>query len=197
MFTGIVQEFGSIKFLKKGLYQIFTSLDLSDCNEGSSISCNGVCLTAKNIKINYPNNNYVFEVNIGEETLKRTNLGQDISKNKKINIEKSLKIGDEIGGHFVYGHVDCVTIIKDILKLNNSWEYHFEKNFDNNNKFISEKASISINGISLTIANVLKDSFNISVIDHTYKNTNLQFLNVGDYVNIEFDYLARFVLKDE
>ena len=195
MFTGIVQDLGSIKLIKGGLYKVNTNLDLSECKEGSSISCNGVCLTAKNIKTNQ-NLNSTFEVNIGEETLKRTNLGNNILTNKLINIEKSLKIGDEIGGHFVYGHVDVITTLKKIEKLNNSWEYNFEKNFDLNNRFIKEKASISINGISLTIANVGDSSFTISVIEHTFKNTNLQFLNIDDHVNVEFDYLARFVLNE-
>ena len=194
MFTGIIQDFGSIRFLQKGLYEISTSLDLSDCKEGSSISCNGVCLTAKNIK-KIDSNNFIFNVNIGEETLLRTNLGHNLLINNKINLEKSLIIGDEIGGHFVYGHIDCITPIKKINILDTSWEYHFEKNFDENNKFIAEKASISINGISLTIANVSNDKFNISVIDHTYNNTNLKYLTEGDFVNIEFDYLARFVLQ--
>tara|TARA_B100000242_G_scaffold274603_1_gene229046 strand:- start:3889 stop:4476 length:588 start_codon:yes stop_codon:yes gene_type:complete len=195
MFTGIVQDLGSIKLIKGGLYKVNTNLDLSECKEGSSISCNGVCLTAKNIKTSQ-NQNSTFEVNIGEETLMRTNLGNNILTNKLINIEKSLKIGDEIGGHFVYGHVDVITSLKKIEKLNNSWEYNFEKNFDLNNRFIKEKASISINGISLTIANVGDSSFTISVIEHTFKNTNLQFLNIDDHVNVEFDYLARFVLNE-
>ena len=194
MFTGIIQDLGSIKLLKNGLYEIVTNLDLTDCIDGSSISCNGVCLTAKNIKKNY-DNSFSFQVNIGEETLLRTNLGKNISTNEKINLEKSLKIGDEIGGHFVYGHIDCVTYLNKIIKLDNSWEFNFEKNFGERNKFISEKASISINGISLTIANVLNNSFNISVIEHTFTNTNLKFLKKADNVNIEFDYLARFALQ--
>tara|TARA_B100000945_G_C20311668_1_gene563121 strand:+ start:91 stop:678 length:588 start_codon:yes stop_codon:yes gene_type:complete len=195
MFTGIIQDLGYIKLINEGLYQVITNLDLSETKEGSSISCNGVCLTAKNIKKNQ-NHNSVFEVNIGEETLMRTNLGNNILNNKKINIEKSVKIGDEIGGHFVYGHVDVITSLKEIKKLDNSWEYNFEKNFGINNKFIKEKASICINGISLTIANVKDSSFMISVIEHTFNNTNLKFLNIDDQVNIEFDYLARFVLNE-
>tara|TARA_B100000575_G_C22981322_1_gene566229 strand:+ start:219 stop:806 length:588 start_codon:yes stop_codon:yes gene_type:complete len=195
MFTGIIQDLGTISEIKKGLYTVNTNLDLSNCKEGSSISCNGVCLTAKNIKQH--NDLSTFEVNIGEETLNRTNLQKIIQKKQMINIEKSLKIGDEIAGHFVYGHVDAVTSLIKIIKLDNSWEYYFNKDFKNNNKFIAEKASISINGVSLTIANSFNDSFNISVIEHTFKKTNLQFLKENDEVNIEFDYLARFLLKDE
>ena len=195
MFTGIIQDIGSISHSNNGMYKVSTNLDLSDCKEGSSISCNGVCLTANNIsKIN---NSYNFNVNIGEETLYRTNLGNVIKNNQKINIEKSLKIGDEIGGHFVYGHVDTITSIVNIEKLGNSWEYYFSKNFLNNNKFIVEKASISINGISLTIAKVTKETFVISVINHTYNNTNLKYLSIHDMVNVEFDYLARFTSNHE
>ncbi len=194
MFTGIIQDVGTLEKLESGLYIIKTALDLSDCKNGSSISCNGVCLTAKNII--KKNEEFAFEVNIGEETLRRTNLSNGISK-ININIEKSLRIGEEIGGHFVYGHVDDVTSLMKIVKLENSWEYYFKKNFGNNNKFITEKASISINGISLTIASVSDEHFNISVIDHTYRNTNLQYLKNSDIVNIEFDYLARFIFNDE
>ena len=129
--------------------------------------------------------------------MKRTNLANSISKNDKINLEKSLLIGDEISGHFVYGHVDTITTVSDILELDNSWEYHFEKNFNKNNRFIVEKGSISINGISLTVAKVENNTFKISVIDHTFNHTNLKFLNKSDQVNIEFDYLARFIFNNE
>jgi len=196
MFTGIIQDLGTIKTKEEGLYQISTNLDLSKCKEGSSISCNGVCLTAKNIT-QTDNKSYSFEVNIGEETLKRTNLTNSILKNEKINLEKSLQIGDEISGHFVYGHVDTTTTISKILTLDNSWEYYFEKKFYKNNRFIVEKGSISINGISLTVAKVENNTFMISVIDHTFNNTNLKFLNKSDQVNIEFDYLARFIFNNE
>ena len=195
MFTGIIQDLGTIEKLDNGLFNIKTKLDLSNCKDGSSISCNGVCLTAKNISVK--NLTYSFEVNIGEETLKRTNLNQIIKNNSIINIEKSLTIGDEVGGHFVYGHIDTVTSLINIVNQNNSWEYYFRKDFGKDNKFISEKASISINGISLTIANVYDDSFNVSIIEHTFKNTNLQFLKPNDNVNIEFDYLARFITSND
>ena len=196
MFTGIIQDLGTIKTKEEGLYQIFTNLDLSKCKEGSSISCNGVCLTAKNI-IQTDNKLFSFEVNIGEETLKRTNLANSITKNEKINLERSLQIGDEISGHFVYGHVDTTTKVNTIIELENSWEYHFEKKFNKNNRFVVEKGSISINGISLTVAKVENYTFMVSVIDHTFHHTNLNFLNKSDQVNIEFDYLARFILNNE
>ena len=196
MFTGIVQNLADVISFKNGELEISTSLDLSDCKIGSSICCNGVCLTAT--EINFREDQYTFKVNVGEETQDRTNFSnQEFNKLAKINIEKSLKIGDEISGHFVYGHIDRTTNITNINKLDNSWEFYF-KNFKNKDKnFIVEKASIAINGISLTIAKVDNNNFSISVIPHTFENTNLKYLKVQDLVNIEFDYLARFSMKDK
>ena len=196
MFTGIVQNLADVISFKNGELEISTSLDLSDCKIGSSICCNGVCLTAT--EINFREEQYTFKVNVGEETQDRTNFSnQEFNKLAKINIEKSLKIGDEISGHFVYGHIDRTTNITNINKLDNSWEFYF-KNFKNKDKnFIVEKASIAINGISLTIAKVDNNNFSISVIPHTFENTNLKYLKEQDLVNIEFDYLARFSIKDK
>ena len=196
MFTGIVQNLADVISFKNGELEISTSLDLSDCKIGSSICCNGVCLTAT--EINFREDQYTFKVNVGEETQDRTNFSnQEFNKLAKINIEKSLKIGDEISGHFVYGHIDRTTNITNINKLDNSWEFYFQ-NFKNKDKnFIVEKASIAINGISLTIAKVDNNNFSISVIPHTFENTNLKYLKEQDLVNIEFDYLARFSMKDK
>ena len=193
MFSGIIQGIGAVQVDSNNEYKIKTKLDLSDCKIGSSICCNGVCLTVTNIE--KKEENFFFSVNISEETNLRTNFRTLIKNFDKLNIEKSLKIGDEIGGHFVYGHVDFVCKIIEIKNLEHSWEFKFEKKFHENNRFIVEKGSISINGISLTIANVEKDSFVISIIPHTFYNTNLQFLKEDDLVNVEFDYLARFILK--
>jgi len=119
------------------------------------------------------------------------------NKLTSINLEKSLKIGDEVSGHFVYGHVDRTTKLFKINSLSNSWEFFFE-NFQNyDKKYIVDKASIAVNGISLTIAKVTNDNFSISVIPHTYENTNLKFMKQNDVVNIEFDYLARFAERSK
>ena len=191
MFTGIIQEKGKVINFAKGILEISTNLDLSDCKLGSSICCNGVCLTAT--EINFINNSYQFKTNVGEETMLRTTFSENLfNKIKPINLEKSLKIGDEISGHFVYGHVDRTTKLLKISKLNNSWEFFFENFQNKDNNYIVEKASIAINGISLTIANVTNEYFSISVIPHTFENTNLSDLQEYDIVNIEFDYLARF-----
>jgi len=192
MFTGIIQDLAKIEIFNNHTLILSTNLNLDDCKIGTSISCNGVCLTVVEIKKH--NDKYLLTLNLGEETIKRTNFG---SKKKIIstiiNLEKSLKLGDEISGHFIYGHVDTTTIITDIVMFENSWEFKFDKKFKDNKKFITQKASVSINGISLTIAHVDESSFSISIIPHTFNNTNLQFSNIGDFVNVEFDYLARFL----
>jgi len=191
MFTGIIQNLGEIIKFSDGEMEISTLLDLSDCKVGSSISCNGVCLTVT--EINRIDKNFLFKVNLGEETQNRTNFSADIFNYLiKINIEKSLKIGEEISGHFVYGHIDRTTKVSKIDNLKNSWEFYFENFQNEDSRFIVEKASICINGISLTIAKVDNNFFSISIIPHTFENTNLKFLKLNDIVNVEFDYLARF-----
>ena len=198
MFTGIIQSIGLLKSINKknSIYTIKTNLNLNNCNIGSSISCDGVCLTIINIKKYLKE--YIFDVNVSEETLKRSNL-LNWTKNTIINLEKSLRIGDEIAGHFVYGHVDTILKIKKIKKIKNSWEFQFPLVSINNDKsfkkMIVEKGSITINGISLTVANIVKNSFNVSIIPHTFKNTNLCTLKEKNSVNIEFDFLAKYISK--
>jgi len=195
MFTGIIQGHGNLINSKNNLGEVIikTELDLSDCKVGSSISCDGICLSV--ISIKNESNKYFFGVNIGEETFKRS-IAKYWDNNSKINLEKSLKVGDEISGHFVYGHVDTTLNILKIEKLDSSWNYYFStSHLDKNNnylKFIVEKGSIAVNGISLTIANVNECSFEISIIPHTYKFTNLSNLIKGNQVNIEFDVLAKY-----
>ena len=193
MFTGIIQGLGNIKEFASGKLIISSNLNLKDCKIGSSISCNGVCLTAIDIK--EEKEKFYFTVNLGEETISRSNFKDKKITSNKINLEKSLKLGDEIAGHFVYGHVDLVTNIIQIKKLKNSWEFIFKKNFQDQNKFIVEKGSITINGISLTIAKVHENSFNVSVVPHTFFNTNFQYSKKNDLVNLEFDYLARYIFN--
>ena len=191
MFTGIIENLGKAINFSNGELEVSTSLDLGDYNVGSSISCNGVCLTTTEIE--FKDNEYYFKVTVGEETQQRTTFSNNLfNKLISINLEKSLKIGDEISGHFVYGHVDRTTKLLKVNNLNNSWEFSFKNFQDADKKYIVDKASIAINGISLTITNVSNDSFSISVIPHTYANTNLRFIKENDIVNIEFDYLARF-----
>ena len=184
MFTGIVQGCGEVLDFSNGKMQIKTSLDLNDCKIGSSISCNGACLTVT--EINKIDEKFIFSVNLSEETILRTNFKLINKDNSIINLEKSLKFGDEIAGHFVYGHVDCISKILKIEKLLNSWEYTFDKNLITKSIFLVEKTSIAINGISLTVAKVNTNNFTISIIPYTYDNTNLKFNKLNDLVN---DYI--------
>ena len=198
MFTGIIQGQAIIKNKTSNFSEITfeTDLNLSDCKTGSSINCDGICLTATSIK--FENNKYLFTVNISEETLKRSTT-KFWNNNYQINLEKSIKAGDEIAGHFVYGHIDCATKISKINELESSWKFVFQKDNSNNDmeRFIVQKGSIAVNGISLTVANVSSDNFSISIIPHTYENTNLNSAKENDLVNIEFDALTRHILKDE
>ena len=155
MFSGIIQGIGFIDNLQSNNTFIRTSLDLSDCKIGSSISCNGVCLTATSIE-KLENNDFIFSVNLSEETLKRSNLSSNHLK-QKINIEKSLKVGDEISGHFVYGHVDCVTQISKINKLDSSWNFEFKK--DQNNKFMKKFIA---SGVTICAGKIKSPSFSRS-----------------------------------
>ena len=197
MFSGIIQDIGKLKNFKSNEILINTSLDLSDCKIGSSIACNGVCLTAISIqKLDF--NNYNFSAELSEETILKTNFSHNNFSNY-INIEKSLKVGDEISGHFVYGHVDCVTEIIKINKLESSWNFEFKINNNNKimQKFIVKKGSIAINGISLTISETTSKSFSISIVPHTYENTNLKYAKENDLVNVEFDALARYIVNND
>lgn len=198
MFTGIIQGQAIIKNKTSNFSEITfeTDLNLSDCKTGSSINCDGICLTATSIK--FENNKYLFTVNISEETLKRSTT-KFWNNNYQINLEKSIKAGDELAGHFVYGHIDCVAKISKINELESSWEFVFQKDNSNKNmeRFIVQKGSIAVNGISLTVVNVSSDNFSISIIPHTYENTNLNSAKENDLVNIEFDALTRHILKDE
>ncbi len=193
MFTGIIQGLGKIKEFSSGKLIISTDLNLKDCKIGSSISCNGVCLTVVDIK--KEKEKFYFTVNLGEETISRSNFKDKKLFSNRINLEKSLRLGDEISGHFVYGHIDLVTDIIKIKKLENSWEFIFKKNFKDQSKFIVEKGSITINGISLTVSKVNEDTFSVSVISHTFFNTNFQYSKINDLVNLEFDYLARYIFN--
>ena len=194
MFSGIIQGIGIVNSIEKNTITIETNLNLNDCIIGSSICCDGICLTIISIKLK--NNMYKFQVNVSEETLERSTC-KSWKIGLNLNIEKSIKVGDELAGHFVYGHVDLTVKILKIKELNSSWNFYFslpKMNDDKKNtKFIVEKGSIAINGISLTIASLNNNSFNVSIIPHTYNNTNLSNFEEGDMVNIEFDPLYRYI----
>jgi riboflavin synthase len=192
MFNGIIFNTGKIKYLKKGVNNVFigieTNLRFSKKDLGSSVSCNGVCLTITNIK------NKLIYFYISKETLKRSNF-KSIKKNQIINLEKSLSYGQKISGHFTQGHVDTVANIKKIILLDKAWLIKFTLRDKKYNKFLIEKSSISINGVSLTVSKVLNNFFEINVIPHTLKLTNLRNLKINDLVNVELDIFNKYIYK--
>ena len=189
MFNGIIFNKGIVKkFLKrpKGI-NIFiqSNIKLTKKDVGVSISCDGVCLTLISTK------NKIMEFYLSNETIKRSKF-RFLKINEQINLELPLKYGQKISGHICQGHVDTVGKIKNIKKIDKSYLFDFGIPAKER-KNIIEKASICINGISLTISKVTKKGFQIWIIPHTFKLTNLSKLNQNDLVNIEIDILSKYV----
>ena len=192
MFNGIIYNIGEIRNIKREndsiLISIKNDLNLKKKDIGSSISCNGVCLTVINIK-----KGLVFFY-LSKETLNRSNF-RNIKIGEKINLEKSLTYGQKISGHFIQGHVDDTAKIKRINFIDRTWEMKLEINNKQILKFLVEKASISINGVSLTISKIKKNYFYLNIIPHTLKLTNLKNLSKNDLVNVELDIFGKYMYK--
>ena len=191
MFNGIIFNQGVIKRIekrKKGINLFLKSnLKLKRNNIGMSISCDGVCLTLTSIK------NNLIEFYLSNETLFRSKFKKIVIGNK-INLELPMKFGQKISGHICQGHVDAVGVVKNITKIDKSHVFEFIIN-SKFKKNLIEKASILINGVSLTISKVTKNGFKVWVIPHTLKLTNIKYLNKKDLVNIEIDILSKYIKK--
>ena len=189
MFTGIIKKTGIVKkieFNKKEMQiGIKSGLRLSNNDLGSSINCSGVCLTLERI---YKGLFYFY---LSRETLEVSNF-KNIKLNHIINLEKSLKYGNDISGHFVQGHVDTISKLKKSYASGKSWYLYFSIN-KKLKKFLYSKCSVAINGVSMTIAKVFVNSFLIVVIPHTLKLTNLKNIKNNDIVNIEIDIIAKYI----
>ena len=191
MFNGIIFNQGKIKKIierKKGSNLFLKSnLKLSKKDLGVSICCDGVCLTLVSLK------NGILEFYLSKETIKRSKFNK-IRLNDNINLELPLKYGQKISGHVCQGHVDTTAKVKKISIVDKSFIYEFliPKKFK---KFLIEKASILINGVSLTISKVTNRGFQIWAIPHTLKLTNLKELKKNDIVNIEIDILSKYIKK--
>jgi riboflavin synthase len=192
MFNGIIFKTGKVKKILKNKDSIYvgiqskTNLNMKDI--GSSVCCDGICLTLTEIK------NKILYFYVSNETLKKTNF-KNLKKNQIINLEKSLIYGQRISGHFSQGHVDSTAIVKKITIIDNSWLIKFQILDKKLNKFLTEKASICINGVSLTISSIYKNFFEINVIPHTLKLTNLNKLERNSLVNVELDILSKYIYK--
>ncbi|KLO22016.1 riboflavin synthase subunit alpha [Marinitoga sp. 1197] len=184
MFTGIIQQLAKIRIANKS---VIIDNPFKDVQLGESIAINGVCLTVERID----NNKLYFS--IGEETYIKTNL--KYYNNKIVNLERALRLTDFLGGHIVTGHVDGIIKFLGIKKSSNTYWMKFK--IPTEKWAIANKGAITINGISLTIAKKDLDSFEIQVIEHTYKNTNLRYLKINEFVNYEIDIIARYVKEIE
>ena len=191
MFNGIIFNQGKIHKIskrKKGINLfIQSSLPLKSKDLGISISCDGVCLTLVSKK------NKILEFYLSNETLNRSKFKQ-IAKGDNINLELPLKKGQNISGHICQGHVDYVATVKKIKLIDKSYLVEFSANSSQKSNLI-EKASILINGVSLTISKITKNGFEVWIIPHTYKLTNLSKLKKNSLVNIEIDILSKYVKK--
>ena len=191
MFTGIIEEIGKIKSFTKdsngATIDVECSLVLEDTKLGDSIAINGVCQTVVELTSNS------FKARVSEETLKVTTF-ETFKSGELVNLERALTLNSRLGGHIVSGHVDCKGKFIKIEKLTDFYNLEFEIP-QKQSKYIVHKGSITINGISLTVAETNQNRFKIAIIPHTYENTNLKTLNIGDNVNIETDILGKYVEK--
>ena len=196
MFTGIVSHIGKVENISHpNDWELSISVQKSLQSEhsfnfdkliiGASIACSGICLTLKKISDN------VLFFDVSDETASKTNfLNWKIGA--IVNLEKSLKVGDELGGHFVYGHVDTTSKVRSIEKINGSYKILFYVQ-DQFMKYFSPKGSVSIDGVSLTVNEVYSDTFSVNIIPHTWAYTSFLNFKIGTVVNIEIDILARYL----
>jgi riboflavin synthase len=189
MFTGLIQDIGTVKtIIDEGANKrltIQTALDMSRHALGASIACSGICLTVIEKGADW------FAVDISPETLART-CAKNWQAGQKINLEPSLRLGDEMGGHIVSGHVDGLAQIQSIEDMKGSFRIEIMPPADLM-RFIAEKGSVALNGISLTVNSIQKHSFSVMIIPHSWVNTDLSALKSGDFMHIEIDMLARYI----
>ncbi|MDC0222966.1 riboflavin synthase [Gammaproteobacteria bacterium] len=190
MFSGIVEGQATLSSKKeeKSIVRMefkTTGFNPTDLDLGASIAINGVCLTATSL------NKDSFSVDVSTETLKCTNIGE-LEVEDVVNIEQSLKIGDSIDGHFVFGHVDEVSTVQNIEVLDQTKILHFSLS-EEGMRFVVKKGSIAIDGVSLTVNEVSNSGFQVMIIPHTLEKTSFNDFKKGTRANIEYDMLARYV----
>lgn len=191
MFTGIIEEIGKVKSFSKtsngATIVVSCNTVLDGTNIGDSISINGVCETVTECT------NDSFTARVSDETLSVTTF-LNLKKDDYVNLERALTPTSRLGGHIVSGHVDCKGKLIAKEQLTDFYNLTFELP-ENQQKYIVHKGSITVNGISLTIAKTYNNIFEVAVIPHTFENTNLKILKIGDLVNIETDILGKYVEK--
>ncbi len=188
MFTGIIEQLGTVSQItedKTNVHFHITADFTNDLQIDQSVAHNGVCLTVVDIK------DKTYTVTAIDETLDRTNLNA-LNVGDLINLERCTKIGSRLDGHIVQGHVDTTAKCTKIEDINGSWKFHFHYNTSD---VTVEKGSVTINGVSLTVVDSLPNEFSVCIIPFTYEHTNFHRLKVGDFVNLEFDIIGKYVAK--
>ena len=188
MFTGIIESLGVVDSIEeKGTNKTFwISAELSqELKIDQSLSHNGVCLTVEEVS------GGTYRVTAVEETLEKSNIGY-WKRGDMVNLERCLAMNGRLDGHIVQGHVDCTATLIKRTDLNGSWKFTFSYP-DNFKQLIIEKGSVSVNGISLTVFDAINNNFSVALIPYTYTHTNLQNVNIGDTVNIEFDMIGKYI----
>ncbi|AFI85085.1 riboflavin synthase [Methylophaga nitratireducenticrescens] len=190
MFTGIIAAVGQLKSLESRggdlrLHIDPAKLELTDVKLGDSIAVNGVCLTVVEMSANH------LQFDVSQETLQRTSLGQ-LTTGSEANLEKALAVGDRLGGHFVSGHVDGLGEVISKAASARSWQYRIKVPADLT-RYIAEKGSISIDGVSLTVNSIFEGGFDINIIPHTLEETIIKYYQPGTRVNLEVDLIARYL----
>lgn len=191
MFTGIIETLGTVTDLQKeaGNLHLHIASSISDeLKIDQSVSHNGVCLTVVNVSPS------VHTVTAIEETLQKTNLGE-LKVGDRINLERCMPANGRLDGHIVQGHVDQVARCLTVVPQNGSWLYTFQYQPEKDGNLTVEKGSVTINGISLTVVDSQADRFSVAIIPYTYQHTNIQYVNTGDTVNIEFDIIGKYIAR--
>ncbi|MBR1397077.1 MAG: riboflavin synthase [Selenomonadaceae bacterium] len=187
MFTGIIEEIGSLHSFSKGVITINCNKILDDIKIGDSISTNGICLTVTAFDKTTKN----FSADVMPETIRRTSL-ESLKRGDIVNLERALKVDDRLGGHIVSGHIDGVGKIKSIKPEGNAFIVTIEAD-KNLLRYIASKGSVALDGMSLTVVDVSDRDFSVSLIPHTRDVTNFKHKNIGSLVNIETDVLAKYI----
>lgn len=189
MFTGIIEQLATIKKIVKeneNVHITFTSEFVNELKVDQSVAHNGICLTVVAIE----NNTYTVTAIL--ETIQKTNIGfWDIDT--KVNVERCMQLNGRLDGHIVQGHVDTKGVCKSIENQDGSWKFTFE--YSAPMHVTVDKGSITINGVSLTVVDSEQQSFSVCIIPYTFENTNFHQLKLGDYVNLEFDIIGKYVAK--
>ena len=187
MFTGIIEESGKIRTITQDKITVIAKTVLEDTKLGDSIAVNGVCLTVTKLGSDY------FEADVSPETMRVTAL-ETLKTGSIVNLERAVQVGSRLGGHIVSGHIDGLGRTKLIKKEGSFYNLSIELPPELT-KYVAKKGSITIDGISLTVADIQGADITIAIIPHTFENTNLKTLKVGDFVNTETDILAKYVEK--